>query len=318
MPFRCGICSEAYTSNGSDHALCSTKCGHLFGKRCLEKWINENSVDGECKCPICSQFVREYHPIHDVPNQLLEVTSDDGKNKCRSEDDVMRQYVLGTLKETHFFMKQSNKGRQELDNIFINFFDAYNGYILIIESPSITKSNTISFLKIYEGDTICYIKQFKSACITAVAINKCCEDSLEFCLGFKNGVILNTVISLSNRVHRTPHESIFFNEKKEINSICYLGYNNIVYSVGDSRVFNIFNIHVDCIHLKKNWFENATVKLKTVTNLKVVNDSTLFGLMNDKIYVFGKNTVPYEIYSEKDLLLTSFEYDSLLKNDVDK
>uniref|UniRef100_A0A0N5BUJ8 RING-type domain-containing protein n=1 Tax=Strongyloides papillosus TaxID=174720 RepID=A0A0N5BUJ8_STREA len=310
MPFRCGICTEAYTTIGTEHALCSTKCGHLFGKRCLEKWKNENNDNGKFNCPLCNQSGRDYYSIYNVSKELLKTTSDDGENKCLSEDDVMRRYVLGTLKEKHFFIEQGNKGRQELGNIFIKFIDAYNGFILIVGSPSIAGSRTISFLKIYDGDNIFYNKQFKSGLVTALATNKCCEDNLEFCVGFKNGIILNTVFSLSKGVHGTPHETILFNDNEEINSICYLGHNNIVYSAGDCGVYNI---HVDCIHLKKSWLRNAAVKLKTITNLKVVNDSTLFGLMDNKIYVFGKNETPYEIYSEEDLLITSFEYDSVSK-----
>uniref|UniRef100_A0A0K0EYR1 RING-type domain-containing protein n=1 Tax=Strongyloides venezuelensis TaxID=75913 RepID=A0A0K0EYR1_STRVS len=42
----CTICTEAYNSNGTEHALLSTKCGHLFGKSYLEKLIREKNKRG--------------------------------------------------------------------------------------------------------------------------------------------------------------------------------------------------------------------------------------------------------------------------------
>uniref|UniRef100_A0A0K0FVX4 Conserved domain protein n=1 Tax=Strongyloides venezuelensis TaxID=75913 RepID=A0A0K0FVX4_STRVS len=224
-----------------------------MGKSCLERWIDESNIEGGFNYGI--------------------------ENKYKSEDDITRRCALGTLKEGHFFIEQVNREKREFDEIYVDFFDAYNGYIQIVGSPTIFYDNDIIyFLRIYEDDRMCYNKYLKSADISAVELNKYCKDCLEFCVGLKNRVIHNTVFTLFNGISETPHESILFNENEKINSICYLGHNDIL-----------------------------------ETNLKVINDSTLLGIMDNKIYVFGRNIVPYEIYSDEDLKFSSFEYDSVSK-----
>lgn len=235
----------------------------------------------------------------------------------------MGRYVLGTLKENHFFIGQDNKKHNDLDKSVIDFFDAFNGYILIAgygEFDYVNNSdcknnsyNKIYFLKIYEGDNVYYSKDFGSTDITAVALNKRYGDCLEFCVGLKNGVIHNTLFSFSNGVRGTPHETILFNEIKEIYSICYLRHRYIVYSVGDCCISNIFSIHIDRIYLKKKWLKNVEVELKTVTSLKVISDHTLFGIMDGKIYGFEKNGTPYVVYSENNMKFIGYEYESVSK-----
>lgn len=44
----CIICYEPYTNSG-EHRLSCIKCGHTFGKACIEKWIKHES-----RCPQCN------------------------------------------------------------------------------------------------------------------------------------------------------------------------------------------------------------------------------------------------------------------------
>ncbi|KAL3660945.1 hypothetical protein V7S43_013960 [Phytophthora oleae] len=48
----CTICCEDCTLVGG-HRLVALKCGHLFGKKCIERWINEKRT-----CPNCNAIVR--------------------------------------------------------------------------------------------------------------------------------------------------------------------------------------------------------------------------------------------------------------------
>jgi E3 ubiquitin-protein ligase RFWD3 len=53
----CPICLEQWTTSGS-HRLCSLKCGHLFGKRCIERWLSiPKNGEGvaKSKCPQCNE-----------------------------------------------------------------------------------------------------------------------------------------------------------------------------------------------------------------------------------------------------------------------
>lgn len=45
----CPICFEAWNSAG-DHRIVSLKCGHLFGKKCIERWLKGQGG----KCPQCN------------------------------------------------------------------------------------------------------------------------------------------------------------------------------------------------------------------------------------------------------------------------
>ncbi|ETM50708.1 hypothetical protein L914_05324 [Phytophthora nicotianae] len=51
-PTECTICCEDCTIVGR-HRLVALKCGHLFGRKCIERWISEKQT-----CPNCSAIVR--------------------------------------------------------------------------------------------------------------------------------------------------------------------------------------------------------------------------------------------------------------------
>lgn len=55
----CPICLEPWTSSGK-HRICSLKCGHLFGKICIEKWLAGSNNNGtpRNKCPQCNALAR--------------------------------------------------------------------------------------------------------------------------------------------------------------------------------------------------------------------------------------------------------------------
>ena len=45
----CPICLEPWTNSGR-HRLCSLRCGHLFGRQCIDRWL----AGGKIKCPQCN------------------------------------------------------------------------------------------------------------------------------------------------------------------------------------------------------------------------------------------------------------------------
>eukprot|EP01134_Creolimax_fragrantissima_P004943 CFRG4943T1 len=53
----CSICMEYWTGSG-EHRLVVTKCGHLFGQKCIEKWLRKDDKKkdgkpGQGSCPSC-------------------------------------------------------------------------------------------------------------------------------------------------------------------------------------------------------------------------------------------------------------------------
>lgn len=48
----CSICFEPFTST-SEHRVVSIKCGHIFGKECIERWLK--TKESKRRCPKCNQ-----------------------------------------------------------------------------------------------------------------------------------------------------------------------------------------------------------------------------------------------------------------------
>ncbi|KAI0980694.1 hypothetical protein GJ496_001483 [Pomphorhynchus laevis] len=53
----CLICFESWTNSGP-HRIVSLKCGHLFGKSCIEKWYRQNPTCPQCHHKIRSNDIR--------------------------------------------------------------------------------------------------------------------------------------------------------------------------------------------------------------------------------------------------------------------
>lgn len=51
-PSTCMICMEEWTI-GSEHRVCCLRCGHLFGRSCIERWIKDKG--SAAKCPSCNK-----------------------------------------------------------------------------------------------------------------------------------------------------------------------------------------------------------------------------------------------------------------------
>lgn len=47
----CPICFDDYAQTG-EHRLVTLKCGHLFGKSCIERWIKTEKIE---QCPTCKK-----------------------------------------------------------------------------------------------------------------------------------------------------------------------------------------------------------------------------------------------------------------------
>ncbi|XP_011314072.1 E3 ubiquitin-protein ligase RFWD3 [Fopius arisanus] len=50
----CPICMEHWTNSG-DHRLCSLACGHLFGHKCVLRWLKQECTAQNRRCPHCNR-----------------------------------------------------------------------------------------------------------------------------------------------------------------------------------------------------------------------------------------------------------------------
>ncbi|KAL2747592.1 E3 ubiquitin-protein ligase RFWD3-like [Vespula maculifrons] len=50
----CPICMELWTTTG-EHRLCCLRCGHLFGRSCLLRWLQVSCTSSNRRCPQCNR-----------------------------------------------------------------------------------------------------------------------------------------------------------------------------------------------------------------------------------------------------------------------
>lgn len=84
----CPVCFEPWSSSGK-HRIVSLRCGHLFGKSCIEKWLSHqsNGAAGCAKCPQCNAPARRSDiRVLFVAHRKLVAQEDDGR-----EESLMRQ-----------------------------------------------------------------------------------------------------------------------------------------------------------------------------------------------------------------------------------
>ncbi|ODN04098.1 E3 ubiquitin-protein ligase RFWD3 [Orchesella cincta] len=55
--FICSICYDNFTNSG-EHRVCCLKCGHVFGKECIEKWIQTQKRCPQCNCKALKRDIR--------------------------------------------------------------------------------------------------------------------------------------------------------------------------------------------------------------------------------------------------------------------
>lgn len=75
----CMICMEEWTI-GSEHRICCLKCGHLFGRSCVEKWIKEKGANA--KCPTCNKPVKK-PDLRDLWCKSIKATDDTELNQLQ-------------------------------------------------------------------------------------------------------------------------------------------------------------------------------------------------------------------------------------------
>ncbi|XP_067090689.1 E3 ubiquitin-protein ligase rfwd3.S isoform X2 [Osmerus mordax] len=86
----CSICFEPWTTAG-DHRLATLRCGHLFGKTCIERWVK--SQGQEAKCPQCNKKAKRSDIVLLYAHKLraLDNTEQEGMKKSLEQEQSRRR-----------------------------------------------------------------------------------------------------------------------------------------------------------------------------------------------------------------------------------
>lgn len=81
----CTICFEQWT-NMSDHRLVSLRCGHLFGRSCITRWLK-----GQNRCPQCNARARKSE-IRNIYARAVKVI--DSSERDKALEDLVKETEL--------------------------------------------------------------------------------------------------------------------------------------------------------------------------------------------------------------------------------
>eukprot|EP00795_Rhopilema_esculentum_P013037 gene13037-3812_t len=97
----CPVCFEPWTNSGS-HRLVSLKCGHLFGKSCIERWLKGKKKTRkcpQCNCPAKREDIRNIYckalKATDTSerDRALEELEEEKMKRMRAEDECSRTRI---------------------------------------------------------------------------------------------------------------------------------------------------------------------------------------------------------------------------------
>ncbi|KAG7396716.1 hypothetical protein PHYBOEH_001884 [Phytophthora boehmeriae] len=98
-PTECTICCEDCTIVGR-HRLVALRCGHLFGKKCIEHWLSEKRT-----CPNCNSAVKRTD-ICPLFSDHVAVVDNSGVEEMKRKFDEEKKRSAKLEKEVAEVMKQ--------------------------------------------------------------------------------------------------------------------------------------------------------------------------------------------------------------------
>ena len=115
----CMICMEEFTL-GSEHRICCLKCGHLFGRSCIERWIKEKG--SHAKCPNCNKPTKKVD-IRDIWCKAIKA-SDDSEfrelKKALENERKLRRTDAATLFQNNLRIEVLHEELDRLKHIIID------------------------------------------------------------------------------------------------------------------------------------------------------------------------------------------------------
>lgn len=112
----CPICLDNWTNTG-DHRVCALKCGHLFGFKCVNRWLASQTRKS---CPTCKERVVKSDIRYIYAKRLIAVDTSEIEiiknqlEKVTEEKNTVQIELTRALCREHALKKQVNELKQEI------------------------------------------------------------------------------------------------------------------------------------------------------------------------------------------------------------
>ncbi|KAG5886854.1 hypothetical protein JTB14_017660 [Gonioctena quinquepunctata] len=93
----CPICLDSWTNSG-EHRICALKCGHLFGYKCVNRWLDSQQKKS---CPTCKKRVNRNDLRYIYAKKLVAVDT--------AELDLMKQQLDAVVEEKNKVLMDISK-----------------------------------------------------------------------------------------------------------------------------------------------------------------------------------------------------------------
>lgn len=87
----CLICCEPFTST-SEHRVVSLKCGHIFGKECIERWLKLK--DSKKRCPKCNTINNKNDIRIIYAKSIVSIDTSELDQTKKDLDEIRKQCLL--------------------------------------------------------------------------------------------------------------------------------------------------------------------------------------------------------------------------------
>uniref|UniRef100_A0A0N4ZVC8 RING-type domain-containing protein n=1 Tax=Parastrongyloides trichosuri TaxID=131310 RepID=A0A0N4ZVC8_PARTI len=289
--FSCPICFEQYTEPGTEHAICSTICGHIIGKSCMDEYIKSVS-DNNLTCPKCRKKLTKkngYHLLYDIPLDRLYGNEE------------------GSISKFTFYNKKGelnlnpclilNKEDKFDDGILI--YDIHNEFLVFV-TEKLPDKRGFSLLKLVNfNNYMIYSHLIAIEKCSSICINKFRSDKLEIMIGHEKGIVQTIFNSKNGLDVLITTETV-----ATVKSICFLNENECAYSVGR----DLFVANINSLERKENWARHLETD-GAISNIQAFGKDCICGIMCNKLWVFKQFDDSYIIHEETKTLLYDFYID---------
>lgn len=139
----CPICLDNWMSTG-EHRVCALRCGHLFGYKCITRWIFSNKSCPSCKMKASSSDIRYIYANKLIAMDATELELVKKKlNSVIEEKNRIKVDLTKAICKEHTLLQEIENYKKKIKNLSIT------------SSSSHTNSSTKPVLKLSNSSLVC-------------------------------------------------------------------------------------------------------------------------------------------------------------------